>query len=99
MRGDDAALEGLAQAVCGDKTEAAGLAGADAFRGAVPPIHHVVGGFGDLAVDRAERLGVAIAEFTAHSPIAEERRVANDELSGRPFGASRVDIDRESTRL
>lgn len=101
MRGHDPPLKGLAQAVGGDETKPPGLARADAFGGAVPPIHHVIGGLGDLGVHRAERLGVAVAEFAAHSPVAQERRVAHDKIGRGPFGAPGVFVnqDRAAGRL
>jgi hypothetical protein len=85
-------LEGLAQAVGGNKAESPCLAGADAFGGTMPPVHDVVGSLGDVAVDRTERFRVAVAEFAAHSPVAQERRIANDKVGRGPLGPPGVDI-------
>ena len=49
----------------------------------------------------AQRLRVAIAEFATHHPVADEGRIADNEISFGPSGATGIDVfeDRSTSRL
>ena len=87
-----AAAEDLAKAVGGDEAEATESGGAGEFSGAVPPVHNVVGVVGHIVIEPTESFDVAIAQFAAHSPIADEGRVADDEIGFGPVSAAWVAV-------
>src|ERR1017187_254691 len=85
MRHDHPTLKSLSNTVGGDESEVADLTCTDKFGGAVPPLHYVVGSFGNVAIDRPKRFRVAIAQLAPHSPVAEKGRVSHDEIGRGPF--------------
>ncbi|OQA30833.1 MAG: hypothetical protein BWY56_02448 [Acidobacteria bacterium ADurb.Bin340] len=84
--GDHASLADLPQAVGGDQAEAPGAAGAHGFRRLVPPVENEIHGVRHFGVGGAEGLHIAIAQGFAHAGVAQERRVAHDEIRFGPRG-------------
>ena len=85
-------VEGLAQAVGGDKAEAADRAGAGQFGRLLPPVHDIVGGLGDLRPGAAQGLDIAVTQGAAHRGGADEGRIADHKIGGRPVRPARIDI-------
>jgi len=84
--------ECLAQTIGGNETEPARSTGTDGFGSAIPSVHHVIGTFRDLGVSCTNRFGVAVTEFPAHHPVADEGRVADDVVGLRPRRPARVNV-------
>lgn len=89
---EDAAVEGLLEAVGGDEAEALDLAVAGQVGGVVPPEHDEIGGIWHLRPGGAQGFGVAVAKGLAHGGGADEGRVADDVVGLRPFGGARVGV-------
>ncbi|OIQ65217.1 hypothetical protein GALL_532260 [mine drainage metagenome] len=58
--GDDAAVEGLGEAVGGDEAEAPGAAHPHSLGGFVPPVEDEIHAVGHLGIGGAEGFGIAV---------------------------------------
>ena len=68
----------------------------DFCSGLLPPEHDEVGGLGDVAFPGfAEGFGVAVAEGVAHAGGSDERRISDDVIRLRPFGAAGIFVIEE----
>ncbi len=86
------AVEGLADAVGGDETEALDLCCAQQMCGVIPPVHHEICRLGYVTVDFAERLGVAIPQSAPHHRGTDKRRIPHHEVRLRPLGLPGVEV-------
>src|SRR5205807_487136 len=76
------------------QAKAPGPASRNLLRGAVPPIHHVIGRLGHLSVSIPQRFGVPVSEQLAEIFGSDERRIADDEIGLGPTGRLRTDDSR-----
>ena len=97
-RVDDAfehlAVGAAANGVGGNEAGGLQFSGGDLRAGFLEPVGDEVGAAGNAAVvGLAQRFDVVVAEFAAHDLVAEERRVADDDVGGRPFGFAAVRVE------
>jgi hypothetical protein len=83
-------IEGLRDRIRGDETEAGDFPFRHQLGGVAGPIHHEVHGLGHARPRFAHGFHIAVAEREAHPFVADEGRIADDEIRVGPFGGARV---------